>query len=253
MRNMENSSKILSLLENLGLTENESKVYTAMLSLGSATILAIAKASEIKRTTVYSVLDNLSKKGLTRIEVKGFKKLYVAEHPNKLESMLDMRKVELAKLLPQLEGLYNLKGGESFLKYYESAESIKNVHYEILKELNYHDEFLVIGDPDNWERVNKSFSTHFIKERNKANLNIRMILTNSELSKNYKQFQQNFQEEIRLLPSGAKLDTNLIITPRRVLIQQMFSPVIVISIENSSVITMHRELFNVMWNSLPSA
>jgi predicted transcriptional regulator len=249
---MANPLKTFEALKSLGLSDNESKVYVAMLSLGSATILSISKSSEIKRTTVYSVLESLNTKGLTRVEIKGFKKLYAAEHPSRLESMLDMRKVELGKLLPELEGIYNLKGGESFIKYYESSEAIKNVHYELLDSLQPHDEFLVIGDPDNWDRVNKSFGTDFIRRRNKINLNIRMILTNSESSKKYKEFEQNFQEEIRLMPMGAKLDTNLVVTPRRILIQQMFNPVIIISIENSSVITMHRELFNVMWDQLPT-
>jgi sugar-specific transcriptional regulator TrmB len=242
--------KTYSSLENLGLNENESRVYVAMLSLGPAPILAISKASEIKRTTVYNVLESLNRKGLARIDIHGFKKLYAAEHPQKLETMLDSRKVELANLLPQLEGLYNLKGGESFIKYYAGAESIKNVHFELLESLQHNNEFLVIGDPDNWERVNESFASDFIQKRNKTKLQVRMMLTDSELSRKYKEFEQNFQEEIRLLPPTAKLDTNLVVTPRRILIQQMFSPVIVISIENSSVITMHRELFNVMWNGL---
>ena len=30
----------------------------------------------------------------------------------------------------------------------------------------------------------------------------------------------------------------------------MFNPVLAVTIENKSIITMHRELFNVMWNTL---
>ena len=247
LQNMKNPTKTIETLESFGLTANESVVYLAMLSLGPATILAISKASEIKRTTVYSILESLNRKGLSRTDINGFKKLYVAEHPKKLESILESRKIELIGLLPQLEGLYNLQNGESFIKYYEGAESIKNVHYELLDSLQHNDEFLVIGDPDNWEKVNHSFATKFIERRNKTKLRIRMLLTDSELARKYKQFEQNFQEEIKFLPADSKLDTNLVITPRRILIQQMFQPIIVISIENSSVITMHRELFNVMW------
>jgi sugar-specific transcriptional regulator TrmB len=247
---MANHSKTTEILEILGLNENESKVYIAMLSLGPATILSISKAAEIKRTTVYSVLESLNRKGLTRTDVKGFKKLYVAEHPKKLENIFDSRKAELNKLLPELEGLYNLKGGESFIKYYEGAESIKNAYDELLDSLEHNDEFLIIGDPDNWERENKSFAKEFIERRNKTKLRIRMLLTDSPLAREYKKFEKNFHEEIKILPPDSKLDTNLVITPRNVFIQQMFRPIIVISIENSSVITMHRELFNVMWDGL---
>jgi sugar-specific transcriptional regulator TrmB len=247
---MTNRPKKAEILEVLGLNENESKLYIAMLSLGPSTILSISKAAEIKRTTVYSVLESLNRKGLTRIDVKGFKKLYVAEHPKKLENIFDSRKAELTNLLPELEGLYNLKGGESFIKYYEGSEAIKNVHFELLNSLQHNEEFLVIGDPVSWEKANHSFAKEFIEKRNRTKLQIRMLLTDSELARTYKKFEKNFQEEIRLLPADSKLDTNLVITPKKIFIQQMFSPVILITIENSSVITMHRELFNVMWNGL---
>ncbi len=247
---MASQTKTTEILAVLGLNENESRVYVAMLSLGPSTILSISKAAEIKRTTVYGVLESLNRKGLTRTDVKGFKKLYVAEHPKKLENIFDSRKAELTDLLPELEGLYSLKGGESFIKYYEGFEAIKNVHFDLLDSLQHNEEFLVIGDPVNWEKVNHAFANEFIQKRNKTKLQIRMLLTDSELARTYKKFEQNYQEEIRLLPANSKLDTNLVITPKKIFIQQMFSPIILITIENSSVITMHRELFNVMWNGL---
>ena len=249
---MSNPAKILETLEGLGLSDSESKVYFSMLSLGPASILSISRASEVKRTTIYNILENLNKKGLTRVEFKGFKKLYVAEHPKKLERILNERKSDLENLFPELEALYNLRGGEAFIKYYEGSESIKNAYYDLLDSLQHNDEFLVIGDPNNWESINKSFAKDFIVRRNKHTLKIRIIQTNSDLSREYKKFERNFKEEVRLLPPEAKLDTNLVITPQKILIQQMFSPVLVITIENKSTINMHRELFNVMWNTLDS-
>ena len=47
---------LAKILIDLGLTENEAKVYVAALSLGPATILKIAQAAAIKRTTVYFVV-----------------------------------------------------------------------------------------------------------------------------------------------------------------------------------------------------
>jgi sugar-specific transcriptional regulator TrmB len=247
---MSNQSKIIGILEDLGLSDTESRVYFAMLSMGPATILAISKASEVKRTTIYNVLEGLNRKGLTRIEIKGFKKLYVAEHPKKLENILDARKNELTNLFPELEALYNLKGGESFIKYYEGSESIKNAYYDMLDTLQHNDEFLVVGDPQRWEDTNKSFAKDFIAKRNKQTLRIRMILADSELARTYKKFERNFNEEIKLLPPDSKIETNFVITPQKIFIQQMFSPVLVVTIENKSIINMHREFFNVMWNTL---
>jgi sugar-specific transcriptional regulator TrmB len=242
--------KTAEVLEGLGLSDNEAKVYISMLSLGSATVAAIAKAANVKRTTIYNVLDSLAEKGLSRIDVKGLKRLYVAEHPKKLENIIENRKANLAALYPELEALYNLKGGESFIKYYEGNDSVRNAYFDLLGSLQHNDEFLVVGNPDRWEEINASFASDFIKKRNTQKLQIRMLLTDSELARKYKKFERNFSEEIKLLPEDSKIETNLVITPRRILVQQMSRPVIVIVIENGSIIRMHRELFNIIWNSL---
>ena len=90
---------LVKTLEDLGLTENESRVYFASLSLGPSTVQRIAKASEVKRTTTYSVIESLQKRGLININVSGFKKTYVAESPEKLERMIEEKKENLRNIL----------------------------------------------------------------------------------------------------------------------------------------------------------
>ena len=62
------NDKLVKILENLGLSDNEARVYLASLSLGSTTIMKIAQTAEIKRTTVYSVIDSLKQKVPAKIE-----------------------------------------------------------------------------------------------------------------------------------------------------------------------------------------
>ncbi|HYF29135.1 MAG TPA: helix-turn-helix domain-containing protein [Candidatus Paceibacterota bacterium] len=247
---MAKSTEITASLEGLGLGANEAAVYIAMLSLGPATVLSISRASGVKRTTIYNVLESLKQKGLVRTDVRGFKQLYAAEHPKKLESMLEQRRGALLDLLPELEAQFDLKRGESFIKYYEGVGAIRNAYFEMLEGLNHDDEFLVVGDPDRWEDMNGSFATEFIRERNRKKLRIRMMLVDSSTARRYKEHETNFQETIKMLPADSKVDTNLVVTPRKVIIQQMLKPSILVSIENKSIITMHTELFNVMWRNL---
>ena len=102
------NKKLLQILIDLGLSENEASVYLAALSLGPTTILKIAKTAEMKRTTIYSVIDSLKKRGLINIEIKGFKTLFTAENPEKLETMLDSHREQLRNSLPEFLGMYNL-------------------------------------------------------------------------------------------------------------------------------------------------
>ena len=243
--------KLATILVELGLSENEAKIYLAALSAGPATILKIARTAEVKRTTVYSVVETLKQKGLVNIEVKGFKKLYAVERPEKLEAMIEARRESLKEALPEFLALYNLKGGESFIKYYEGLEAVKSVYEGLLKDVRPHDDYLIVSDQQQWMRLDPTYFQNFIERRAKLDINIRLLLQDSESARQAKTFEKNYNEEIRILPKGTALTTNLVIIPRRVVIHQLTPPIIGIVIENKSVMQMHRELFEIIWKTLP--
>lgn len=55
--------EINRILENLGFSDNEAKVYLAALETGLSSAQDIADKAKLKRTTTYSVLDVLVRKG----------------------------------------------------------------------------------------------------------------------------------------------------------------------------------------------
>ena len=146
---MKNTS-LTNTLTTLGLTDHEAAVYLAALSLGPATILKIAGVAEIKRTTVYSVIESLKIKGLMAIHVKGFKKLFVAENPEKLKTILLTRQSLLAQTLPEFLALYNLKGTESTIKYYEGLAGVKSVYESLLTDVRPKEDYLIISHQAEW-------------------------------------------------------------------------------------------------------
>ncbi len=95
------SDKLIKKLENIGLSENESRVYLASLSLGPAIVRDIARVSQVKRTTIYSLIDSLKQQGLMHVEEKGLKKLFTPSAPEKTPD-LSLRSATLC--LPTLLG-----------------------------------------------------------------------------------------------------------------------------------------------------
>ena len=57
-------------LEQLGFTKNEARLYLAVAEAGKANAQLIAKKVGLPRTTAYSVLDSLLKKGVVTTEQK---------------------------------------------------------------------------------------------------------------------------------------------------------------------------------------
>ncbi len=243
------NEKLLKILLELGLSENESRVYLAALSLGTSTILEIARAAEVKRTTVYSIIESLIQKGLMAIEVKGLKKEYVAESPEKLEQMVEQHKSVLKRSLPELMGLYNLKAGQSLIKYYQGMEGVKAVYDSLLEDLKPHDNFMVITDQKRFVGLDPEYFMGFIAARRKMNINMRLLMQDSDIAR--AQQKENIPNEtIKILPKGDPLTTDLVVTPKKVVILELTEPITALVIESKSVVQLHTELFEIIWNSI---
>ncbi len=240
----------ISYIQDLGLSENESKVYLSSLSLGPATVLKIAKEAEIKRTTAYSVLETLKLRGLIINEVKGLKTLYTAEGPEKLEQIFEQKKDRFKKVLPELTAMYNLKGGESFIKYYEGVQGVRTVYDHILDGLKPGDDYVVISDMEKFLSMDRDYFTKFIENRVKYNLNLRAILQDTSDAHYYKEIERNTTMTVKFLPKDTVLSANMVITPHRVIITQMAAPIMTVVIENRSIVQMQKEQFEIMWNAL---
>src|SRR3989338_7016281 len=143
-------NKLINTLKTIGLTENEANTYLAAISLGPTTIQNIAKVADIKRTTVYSVIDSLKQKGLMREELKGWKKFFVAENPDKLEYIVEKMKDEIQNVLPEFNALYNFKSSGAFIKYYEGVEAVKSVYDGLIRDIKPHEDYLIISDLRGW-------------------------------------------------------------------------------------------------------
>lgn len=243
--------RLLTTLTDIGLTENEALVYLSALSLGSSPILKIARGSGLKRTTVYSVVESLKQKGLMNIEVKGFKQLFAAEDPQKLDALLASRHAHLTQTLPELSALYNLRGGESLMKYYEGLRGVRSVYDKILTDLQPHDDYMVVTDQEHFVGLEETYVLDFIKRLSKLNIHQRLLMQDSPTAREHKKNAKAWNREIKILPKGTKLLTDLVIIPHYVVTVQIPPPITTIVIENKSVVQMHRELFEIIWKSLP--
>ena len=249
MKRPNNINNIEAALIEMGLSELEAKVYLSMLPLGDTNVLKISKASAVKRTTVYTIINSLKLKGLVSEKEIGFKKYFCAEDPKRTRTIVNKKVEDLMNILPDLEELFVNKGS-SIVKYYEGIKALEAVYNELLSELKYDDYYLVFGDPERWDLHAKEYFKTFIKKRLKINLQVKLILTHSEKAFEYKKFEKNFHEEVKILPENYKLDVNVVITKNKIIIHQLHAPVITVVIESPQLISMQKNLFEIIWKFL---
>ena len=84
-------SNIVEKLMELGLTLREAKLYFALLRVNESTPAELARATDVQRTKIYEILDQMRTKGLCSERQDGQKKYYRATKPSEVNELLSAK------------------------------------------------------------------------------------------------------------------------------------------------------------------
>jgi sugar-specific transcriptional regulator TrmB len=177
------------LLEELGLTRNETKVYLALLDIGTTTTSAIIKKTGINTSKVYESLERLLKKGLVSYALIRNKKHWQAENPTRLNEYLDdekkkieQKRQEAEQLIPGLIARQKLIETETAYKVYEGIKGVKTAREHVLEVLDKGDTFYIILSNYPQDEKLEAYWMDFQERRVKKGIKCRYIL-NEDLNK----------------------------------------------------------------------
>lgn len=208
------------LLEKLGLSEKESKVYLAALELGQESVQNIAKKAEVNRPTAYFILERLMELGLVSTLEHGKKTLFVAENPKELENLLEnehrqieSRKDELKESMNQFLAIYNAKQGKPVVRYFEGVDGLEALDRYGYDKMKKNSEIFSIAPIDLIEQNFPARRHQAIKDRIKLGLRSKLIYTH-DAGKIYKTKSKEDLRETRFIPrSKFPLDGSISIYP----------------------------------------
>lgn len=130
--------EITQILEEIGLTKQESRVYLALLELQEARTGILCKTTSIASSNIYKVLESLIKKGLVSFRVQNNIKVYMPSPPETLNELflakqkkLEQERKKVTKLITTLKKREIPLTPQSHYKYYEQMNGIKSMWYEI--------------------------------------------------------------------------------------------------------------------------
>lgn len=247
-------SKIEKNLEKIiGLSEKEAKIYTALLSLGEASIIEIAKKAEIKRTTVYNLLPELVNNGLIQTSLKKKRRVYFVEDVRDLQTNLQNKERLLAGLLPELQAVHNILPFKPKITYYEGFEGLKAIFWDTIKSSKPGDEILeIIGTKD----VYKFFTLDFVQEywaaRVKNKLRLKMIAPRGpESIDTYKRGQEHLRQVKFLEEPKSQFQSSMDIYGNKIAIVSYTENFMGVVIESKQISDMQRASFEALWDALP--
>ena len=124
------------LFEELGFSAKESVFLAALLRLKRSTISALGKKTGMPRTTLYTFIEKLSKRGLVHKVRVGNHDEWEILAPDALYRKVKRSVHDLKESLPELEKAYgaeNTTKNRPIVAYYETHEGMKKAYETILK------------------------------------------------------------------------------------------------------------------------
>lgn len=240
-------------LRNFGLTENETKVYLALVELGDSTTTPIRNKTGLHNSRVYEALSALLEKGMVSYYIKNNVKHFKAQDPGVMFDILDEKKEKLKKIIPEIEILKQKKESPYNVSIYEGYKAVKQLYDNMLFKLSSKDEILVLGaQPETTHFLGQTFFKAYTQKRVNKNINLKIIFNNdaAKTAKAYNKFKHTLA---KVLPKGTIAPAAMDIYPDKVSILLLKEKPIVFHIDCKEVAESYQAYFDFLWRLSKSA
>jgi len=196
-----------NLLEEIGLTRGEVKVYLTLLKLGQTTTGKIIQEAQISSGKIYEILNKLIAKGLASYIIKEKTKYFRAASPNRIldylhekETELKNKENELVKELPSLLAIEKIFKKPSEVSLFTGFRGIQTAILEALQGLREKDFVFAMGIISHKKEKYNLLWQRWHKERIKRKIFCKAIFSDRN-TKYYKKFKKMRRTELRVLES----------------------------------------------------
>ena len=193
-------------LKELGLDENEIKVYLACLSEKGVSVKEISDKTKLIRTTVYGVIHSLLVEAMiSKVEKEGVM-YFSAADPKELLNVLDYKREKLNAIIPELEKMKEFSPSLQKVDFYEGRNGVKAITNDLLSVPN--EIALCIGAGKKWVDFSSSFADIYYRKKKEMNVKTHAILSDTPeerkflKEKNYKNSQFKFLKNIDVTNSA---------------------------------------------------
>jgi sugar-specific transcriptional regulator TrmB len=235
------------VLKELGLNEHQARVYLALLQGGPSSVLQVSRITQLKRPTIYLILDELTNKGLVALVPGEKKRLFLSLSPERLQEELEKKTRLLQKSLPELLALHRTQTAKPTIQFFDTREGMMTIYKEIAatraKELL---TFFSLQDVP--QEFLESYEL-FIHGFKKGAMRVREIAYAKDKNHFYLNALKSLPNyEVRFTPKEYKFLTDNFIYANKVAIFS-FKKRFAVTIESEDVANSFRSLFELAWRS----
>jgi sugar-specific transcriptional regulator TrmB len=241
-------NQITVLLQKYGFSERHSKVYLHLLSSLEDTVLGVAKATNIPRTTVYTILTDLKDQNLVSTFRKNKVQFWTPESVNQLKVNLEQKQEVADSLVPLLRDITSKSHlGDSSIRMFTGKEGLKIVWEDIISCLEAEKPPFVyaISHTDLYSILPKYFPA-WIERRRKSKVFAKLIVHHG-----HQHLRSDSGQEVRAMPEKYIFTGDLTIYGKKVAIfvfeKDRYESII---IDSPAFAQMIQGIFNYTWDNL---
>ena len=158
------------ILQSLGFTYAESKVYLILLELDSVKVGRIIERSGLQSSTIHNTLNSLTGKGYITHVLKGKIKVYQAVDPKNILKEFKDKEAKFESILPSLEQKHKFGEEKPQAEIFESIKGMMNMLNELIEDAkpkdNYY--FFAMDESGLNVEIQKFFEKYDAKRKNKG-------------------------------------------------------------------------------------
>jgi sugar-specific transcriptional regulator TrmB len=251
------ASVISDFFQNLGLTEDETLVYTTLSHRGSLTPLELSRITKLPRTRIYRIIEMLKGQGIAEEILDEHRSMVKASDTSQLETLVNDRKHTADRLLSQfpivsqtLTATISVNPGQTKVQFYRGKNGLRQMAWHTLRArgelvgFTYRDLAEVVGSDfiNDWRhtftdkgmKMRDIYSVHWLESiKNRSN-----------------QDSQTKGIESRYIDSKI-LDVQMQIDIYNDVIAQYTwheGEIFGVEIYNPKTAAFHRQIFEIVWN-----
>lgn len=228
-------------LRLIGLDEREIQIYLNLLK-GEGTANHLAETTDIRRTTIYEIIERLKKKGLVTSFLKDKKTIFRAASPTTLLDQLEEKRDKIKRIMPQLLAEQQKTTSKHTIEFFEGKNGIKSAANDML---NY-SEILVYGASTIADEIVGPYTANFAQRRVERNVQMRAIIP-KDIPEHMLNKKVANVTKIRTMNIFEKHQIAYFIYGTNILIVTLPDHLSCVKIENPILAESQRKIFEKLW------
>jgi len=230
----------VEILQSLGLTTTQTKVYLTSLEIGKSLAGTIADRAHIHRRNTYDALEQLLQKGLVSYTVTNNKKYWNAVHPEKLLLLMKENEKLISSILPELISKFNSVKLKQTVEVFQGLGGMKTFYDDMTKAKEI---IMLFASGKAYKRM-PFYMKQWDNKINKTKLRIMALLSSDAYKEPFKNYQYG---TIKILSPKFYSPTQIFIYGNKSAVAIWSEEPIAILISSEEITEGFRRYFQFLW------